>query len=111
MSLMDMDTLSAAFAAHTAGATMFTRRMAINLADMDGTSPRHLVLRCERLGLLRRGSWDWIVAKGGITDAHIAKVRGQRSSSRANISEIPIPVPAEDAVGRDALSTEEAGHG
>lgn len=73
-----MDALSAAFAAHTAGADRFTRRMAIVLADMDGTSPRALILRCERLGLLKRGSWEWFAENGGITPAHVAEARGVR---------------------------------
>ncbi len=76
MSLMDMDTLTAAFNAHKQGQTKFTRRMAINLAHMDGTTPKQLVLRCERLGLLKCGSWDWFAANGGITQDQIREVRG-----------------------------------
>ena len=75
MIAMDMDTLSAAFAAHTAGNSLFTRRMAIILADMDGTTPRDLILRCERLGLLKHGSWEWFADNGGITAEHIAEAR------------------------------------
>lgn len=75
MSLMDMDTLKVAFDAHKQGQTKFTRRMAINLAHMDGTTPKQLVLRCERLGLLKSGSWNWFVANGGITQDHIREVR------------------------------------
>jgi hypothetical protein len=75
MSLMDMDALTAAFRAHKEGQTKFTRRMAIVLADMDGTTPKQLVRRCERLGLLREGSWDWFAANGGITADHIEEVR------------------------------------
>lgn len=76
MSAMDMDALSAAFAAHTAGSDRFTRRMAIVLAEMDGTSPRALILRCERLGLLKPGAWAWFAENGGITPAHVAEARG-----------------------------------
>ncbi|MCK1536824.1 MULTISPECIES: hypothetical protein [unclassified Bradyrhizobium] len=75
MSTMDMDALTAAFNAHKAGQTKFTRRMAIALADMDGTTPKQLVLRLERLGLLKQGSWDWFAANGGITWDHIREVR------------------------------------
>ena len=75
MSAMDVNALSAAFAAHTAGSDRFTRRMAIMLANMDGTSPKALVQRCERLALLKRGSWDWFLDNGGITAKHIAEVR------------------------------------
>jgi hypothetical protein len=75
MSLMDMDTLTTAFNAHKAGQTKFTRRMAIALADMDGTTPKQLVLRLERCGLLKEGSWDWFAANGGITQEHIREAR------------------------------------
>lgn len=74
MSLMDTDSLTSAFKSHTEGNERFTRRMAIGLANMDDTTPRQLVLRCERLGLLKRGSWDWFVANGGITKEQIAEV-------------------------------------
>jgi hypothetical protein len=75
MSLMDMDAFTAAFKAHTAGQTKFTRRMAIAMADIDGTTPKQVVRRCERLGLLKEGSWDWFAANGGITHDHIREVR------------------------------------
>lgn len=75
-----MHALSAAFAAHTAGSTVFTRRMAIALADMDATTPRQLVLRCERLGLLKPGSWEWFSDNGGITPAQVEEVRASQTS-------------------------------
>lgn len=71
MSLMDMDELTAAFRSHVEGQEKFTRRMAIHLARMDGTTPRQIVLRCERLGLLKPGAWDWFAANGGITREHM----------------------------------------
>lgn len=71
MSNMDMVTLSAAFRSHVQDSDKFTRRMAIALAEMDGTTPRQLVLRCERLKLLKKGSWDWFAENGGITRDHI----------------------------------------
>ncbi|MGR4927234.1 hypothetical protein ACIPUD_10510 [Bradyrhizobium sp. CAR08] len=72
---MDADTIAAAFRSHTEGSTKFTRRMPIVLADMDGSTPRQLVLRCERLGLLKPHSWDWFVANGGITADQVEEVR------------------------------------
>jgi hypothetical protein len=71
MSLMDMDDFTTAFRKHVEGSEKFTRRMAIGLARMDDTTPRQVVLRCERLGLLKPGSWDWFIANGGITKEHI----------------------------------------
>ena len=69
--MMDMDSLAAAFKKHIEGSDKFTRRMAIALARMDGTTPKQLVLRCERLGLLKSGSWEWFADNGGITKHHI----------------------------------------
>ena len=74
MSLMDMDAFTAAFKSHADGQEKFTRRMVIALAHMDGTTPRQAVLRCERLGLLRQGSWDWFSANGGITREQVEEV-------------------------------------
>lgn len=75
MSIMDMDAFTAAFNSHKAGSTKFTRRMAIAVAHMDGTTPKQAVLRCERLGLLKPGSWDWFAANGGITQDHVREAR------------------------------------
>ena len=80
--LMDEVTLRRAFVQHKAGQSKFTRRMAITLADMDGTSPRPLVLRLERMGLLKNGSWDWFVRNGGITRDQIDLVRRERAAAR-----------------------------
>ncbi len=70
---MDDAALIAAFRAHTDGQTNFTRRMVIHLALMADETPRQIVLRCERLGLCRDGTWDWFVSNGGITKQHIAE--------------------------------------
>lgn len=71
----DNDALESAFRAHTEGQTHFTRRMAIAIADMFGETPRQTVLRLERRGLLKRGSWDWFVMNGGITKEHLSDAR------------------------------------
>lgn len=86
MSLLDMDTLTAAFKSHTEGSAKFTRRMAIALADMDGTTPLQLVERCERLGLLHEGSRQWFVENGGITTNHVQAARGTAPVSSQNQS-------------------------
>lgn len=82
---MDAEVFRAAFEAHTAGRVrgepnFFTRRMAIILAEMDGTNPRDAVLRCEDLGLLKVGAWSWFVQNGGITPAQVEQVRLERLS-------------------------------
>lgn len=76
------DLLESAFRAHTEGQTKFTRRMAIAIADMLGETPRQIVLRLERMGLLKRGSWDWFADNGGITKENIAEARADRLAEK-----------------------------
>lgn len=75
---MDNFSLFAAFKAHTEGQTHFTRRMAINIADFFGTTPRRIVQQLERLWIIKDGSWDWFQANGGITSQHVEEVRATR---------------------------------
>jgi hypothetical protein len=49
--------------------------MAIVIADHFGMKPLEVVRHYERAGLLKRGSADWFIANGGITQAHVAEVR------------------------------------
>jgi hypothetical protein len=81
--MMDDDTLRAAFKAHKEGQTKFTRRMAITIADMAFMPPMSLVWRLEKMGLLKRGSWEWFRNNGGITADHIREVRGTETRSEA----------------------------
>lgn len=76
-STMDDETLRAAFGAHKEGQTKFTRRMAITIADMADMRPMSLVWRLEKMGLLKRGSWEWFHHNGGITAEHIKEVRAE----------------------------------
>lgn len=84
---LDDDTLRAAFAAHKEGSTKFTRRMAIAIARMADMKPMSLVWRLEKMGLLKRGSWDWFRINGGITAAHIAEcqkdIQAEQSAGEA----------------------------
>jgi hypothetical protein len=75
---MDDDVLRAAFASHKEGQSKFTRRMAVTIADMAEMRPMSLVWRLEKLGLLKRGSWDWFKNNGGITREHVEEVRADR---------------------------------
>lgn len=77
---MDDDILRAAFAAHKEGQTKFTRRMAVNIADMAEMRPMSLVWRLEKMGLLKRGSYDWFKMNGGITKDNVAEVRCDRQA-------------------------------
>lgn len=51
-----------------------TRRIAITIAFMMNATPRSIVQRCEELGLVANGSWDFFKASGGITNAQIEDV-------------------------------------
>lgn len=73
------DELEAAFRAHTAGETNFTRRMAINIGDFLGLTPMAVVWKLEKRGLIKSGSWEWFKINGGITKTHIAEARADRS--------------------------------
>lgn len=76
---IDNQSLYAAFKAHTEGKTLFTRRMAIDIADWFGVTPRFIVCQLERLWILKDGSWDWFQANGGITREHIEEARSDRA--------------------------------
>ena len=84
MTMMDDDTLRAAFHAHKEGQTKFTRRMAITIADMAFMPPMSLVWRLEKMGLLKRGSWEWFKFNGGITVDHIREVRADNAKMMAS---------------------------
>lgn len=70
--------LTAAFRAHTEGSKVFSRRMAINIADFFEMPTYIVVMRLELLGLLKQGSWDWFVENGGFTREHYEIARGDR---------------------------------
>jgi hypothetical protein len=58
----------------------FTRRIAINIADVCGETPKYVTLRLERLGKLKPGAWDWFERNGGITLKQIIEVRTGREA-------------------------------
>jgi len=80
---IDNDVLRAAFAAHAEGKPKFTRRMAITIADLFGVNPMSMVWRLEKMGLIKRGSWEWFKMNGGITAANIKEVRAGAAADRA----------------------------
>ena len=75
---IDNGSLYAAFKAHTEGQSQFTRRMAIDIADWFGVTPRFIICQLERLWILKEGSWDWFQANGGITRDHVEQARLSR---------------------------------
>ena len=65
------------FAEITAGQSHLTRRHVIILAHAFGVSREAMVRRLEELGIARRGTWDWFVSNGGISDKDVAQVLGE----------------------------------
>jgi Zn-dependent peptidase ImmA (M78 family)/DNA-binding XRE family transcriptional regulator len=60
----------------TIGATHLTRRHIILLAHYFGVSRQAMVLRLEELSLTKKGTWDWFLDNGGITDEQAKQVIG-----------------------------------
>ncbi|WP_418648276.1 XRE family transcriptional regulator [Thauera butanivorans] len=60
----------------TIGSTHLTRRHIILLANFFGVSRQAMVLRLEELGLTKKGTWDWFMDNGGITDEQVHQVLG-----------------------------------
>ena len=60
----------------TAGQSHFTRRHVILLAHQSGVSREAMVKRLEELSLVKRGTWDWFLSNGGITDEQAREVLG-----------------------------------
>lgn len=67
---------SESFRQLTAGDDMLTRRHVILLAHQYNISREACVRRLEELGLLKKGTWEWLKTKGGINDTHMREVLG-----------------------------------
>jgi hypothetical protein len=85
---MDDDALRAAVKAHrddaaAKGETCFSRRRVIAIADIAGMKPMPMVWRLEKLGLLRRGSYEWFKQNGGITHDQVIECRVDRAALTA----------------------------
>ncbi len=70
-------TVTVRFQDITAGASHFTRRHVILLAHSFGVSREAMVRRLEELGLVKRGTWGWFDANGGITNEQARQVLGE----------------------------------
>jgi Zn-dependent peptidase ImmA (M78 family) len=66
--LMPKDLVKRAFLSLTAGQSHFTRRHVILLADIFQVSREAVVRRLEELSIIKKGTWDWFLINGGITD-------------------------------------------
>lgn len=87
----------------TAGHSHLTRRHVILLADRFAVSREAMVRRLEELGLARRGTWDWFLSNGGITDRQAEQVLGA-----SHVQAAPDPSQAEHIPRRLALLVREA---
>ena len=103
-------TVTATFQDVIAGASRFTRRHAILLAHAFGVSREAIVRRLEELLLLKRGTWDWFAANGGITDEQAREVLGEPGTVHPSSLDAERPVSfrlgllAAEAHGRELLS-------
>ena len=61
----------------TEEAERLTRRHVIILSHQHGISREACVRRLEDLGLIKKGTWDWFQAHGGITNDQAREVLGQ----------------------------------
>jgi len=64
------------FAEITAGQSHLSRRHVIILAEAFGVSREAVVRRLEELELVRKGTWDWFDANGGISEADVRQALG-----------------------------------
>lgn len=83
--MIDEDALRAAVAAHKADIEanaegVFSRRRVIAIADLFGMKPMQMVWQMEKRGLMKRGSYAWFKANGGITNDHVTEARVDREA-------------------------------
>lgn len=64
----------------TMGGTHLTRRHIILLSNFFGVSRQAMVMRLEELALTKKGTWDWFMDNGGITDEQAQQVLGSAVS-------------------------------
>jgi Zn-dependent peptidase ImmA (M78 family) len=94
----------------TAGATILSRRHVIVMAYSFGVSREAMVRRLEELGQTRRGTWDWFVQNGGITDEQSRQVLGdlhaadRGSADAGRPTTLRLSMLAEEAWRRGLLS-------
>lgn len=82
------------FAEITAGQTHLTRRHIILIAHACGMSREGMVRRLEELELAKKGTWDWFVANGSITDEQARQVLGDNPERHAHAAAAAGVIPA-----------------
>jgi len=90
----------------TAGSDRLTRRHIILLAHTFGVSREAIGRRLEELGLTRKGTWDWFVMNGGITNEQARQVLGELANddNHQPPANLRFDMLAEQAWRRDLLS-------
>lgn len=81
------------FAELTAGQSRLTRRHIILLAHAFGVSREAMTRRLEELGLAKRGTWDWFLANGGISDEQAREVVGDEPARALQFVSPRGPIP------------------
>lgn len=74
--LMPARSMMQKFQEVTAGSDRLTRRHVIILAHYFGTSREAIVRRLEEIGSARKGTWDWFISNGGISDQQAREILG-----------------------------------
>jgi Zn-dependent peptidase ImmA (M78 family)/DNA-binding XRE family transcriptional regulator len=95
----------------TAGSEKLTRRHIIVLAHAFGVSREAVVRRVEDLRLSPKGSWDWFVHYGSITDEQVRQVLGDLATPDGGKADADRPTTLRlgllaDAVSRNGILTE-----
>ena len=81
------DEFGARFRKLTAGAEKLTRRHVLVLAHQYCISREACVRRLEELDLVPKGSWEYFVSNGGITDKHAREIFGTGTARPDTIKE------------------------
>ena len=95
----------------TAGSEKLTRRHVIILAHAFGVSREAIVRRLEDLKLAPKGTWDWFLHYGNITDEQVRQVLGDLITPDAGKAEADRPTSLRlellaDAVARKRILSE-----
>ena len=85
-------TVTVRFQDLTAGASRFNRRHVILLAHALRVSREAMVRRLEELDLVKRGTWDWFEANGGITNEQASQVLGEPGTASPDTRDARCPV-------------------
>jgi Zn-dependent peptidase ImmA (M78 family)/DNA-binding XRE family transcriptional regulator len=109
--LMPARTVMQKFKEVTAGSEKLTRRHVIILAYTFGVSREAIVRRLEDLKLAPRGTWDWFLHYGNITEEQVRQVLGDLTTPDASKADADRPTSLRlgllaDAAARKGILSE-----